>query len=306
MVEIDFIYPYYLLFLLIIPILIFIHFISFNVSKNKAVRFANFEAMAKVKNIDLLSKNVTVLYLSLIIVFSITLALSGIIVYIDSDASSHSFVIAIDASSSMDANDILPNRLEASKDAAKRFLDSLPAHTPVGVVSYSGISFIETDITTSKILAKQTIDEIEISGIGGTDVYEVIITSVNLLKGEDSKAVILFSDGQINVGVLESIISYALDKGVVIHTIGVGTEEGGITGYGVSRLNPEILQALSFNTGGVYLKLDEMDSDNLFSELVTKTRKKVPVNFSVYFMIISLVLFVILFVLINSKYRGLP
>lgn len=306
MIRISFIYPQYLLFLLLIPFLIFIHFISLTASKGKALRFANLDAIQKIRGIDIFSKNLTVLMVSSIIVFLLSFAAAGTIIYMYADATSHSFAITLDASDSMRAEDVYPNRLEAAKEAAKDFVDSTPRGTSIGLVSFSGISFIEQDLTESKELIKDSIDQIEIFRVGGSDIHEAIITSTNILKGEEAKAIVLFSDGQMNVGILEGIISYARDNDVIVHTIGVGTEEGGMVGYGISRLNDETLKAISYNTNGVYVKLADIESDDVFDEIIRKTRKNVPVNISIYLIIISLIFFVILFILVNLRYRGLP
>jgi len=306
MYRVNFVHPEFLFLLISIPVIVFIHFLSLVVSRGRALRFANFQAIERIRNIDFFSKNLTVLFLSILITVSISFALSGTFVYLYKDASAYCFVVAVDASRSMDAVDIPPTRLDAAKTAAENFIDATPPGTLIGVVSYAGVSYIEKDLTDFKTLAKQAVEEIEFSRVGGTDIQESIISSINLLRTqENAKAVILFSDGQMNVGVVEKTIEYALENSVVIHTIGTGTLEGGDVGYGTSKLNEEPLKALAFNTGGVYMRLSELQ-DNPFEEMISKTKRMVPVDISIYLLSFAIVCFFLMFILISFRYRTIP
>jgi len=272
-----------------------------------ALRFANFDAIAKVKGVDLLSKNLSVLALTITIVLLLILALTGVNIQRTLYASSYSFVIAIDASKSMEATDFLPSRLDAAKETALDFVDSTPAGTNIGVVSFSGNAFIEQMPTEDKTLAKIAIESIPLSSIGGTDLSEAVVTSTNLLEGEEAKSVILLSDGRINVGTLESAIGYANSHDTIIHTIGIGTEEGGVTTYGLSKIDEDALKALAHNTGGTYFNASTKDllADS-FNQIIELKFKKVTLNIAPYLVLAALILFVIEYVLINTRYRILP
>ena len=109
---------------------------------------------------------------------------------------------------------------------AKDFVDAIPYEINIGVVSFSGSSYIEQDVSLDKSDIKNAIGNIELSGFGGTDLYEAVITSTNLLENEENKAIVLLSDGQINVGTIGDAIDYANENDVIIHTIAMGTKEG--------------------------------------------------------------------------------
>src|SRR6056297_992390 len=134
---IEFVRPEFLLFLLAIPLIVLIHFYSLKTSKKKAMKFANFEAIGRVKGIDLFSKNIVILIISLLIVLFIGLAVSGITLHYRAESSSFSFVIAIDSSSSMEADDFSPNRLEVAKSTAINFIEKSPISTRIGIISFS-------------------------------------------------------------------------------------------------------------------------------------------------------------------------
>ncbi len=306
MVSISFLYPRYLLFLFLIPLFIFIHIVSLKAAKGTALRFANFEAIARIRGVDIISKNIVILSLSILIILFSILALSGLTLHTVINASSNSFVLAIDTSKSMEANDISPNRLEAAKAAALNFVDNSPFGTRLGVVSFSGTAFIEQAVTDDKGLVKGAISNIVLSNVGGTDVNEVVITGTNLLEKEDSKAIILLSDGQINVGSVEDAVKYATDNNVIIHTIAVGTEEGGETSYGLSKLDEESLTALSYNTNGEFFRARDIDElSDSFSNAIEKTSRSIGIDLTRYLLIASILLFALEYYLINTKYRRL-
>ena len=68
-------------------------------------------------------------------------------------------VMAIDVSASMLAKDLKPNRLEALKDVASKFVQKRP-NDRIGIVVYAGESFTQTPITSDKSIIQNTIREI--------------------------------------------------------------------------------------------------------------------------------------------------
>ena len=304
MASMSFVNPSYLIFLLLIPLFILFHIISLKTTKTTALKFANFDAIARIRGIDFFSKNLLILFLSIVVVFLFVMALAGLTVSIEVNASSYSFVIAIDTSQSMEANDIIPNRLEAAKSAARNFIDILPFGTQVGVISFSGNALIESDITETRINAKSAISDIEISDISGTDIYEAVITGSNMLKGEETGAVILLSDGQSNVADPEQIISYAKRNNVVIYAIAIGTEEGGAASYGVSKVDEEFLKSLAYNTDGqFFMATSEEELINSFASAITTTKRNARISLRDYLLIAGIILFALEYVLINSRYK---
>ncbi len=306
MVSISFVYPTYLILLFLIPLFVFIHLVTLKATKSTALKFANFEAIARVRGIDFISKNIVILSLSILIVFLLIMALAGMRVHVLANSTEFSFVIAIDASKSMEANDMVPNRMAAAKKAATDFASRLPINTKAGVISFSGNTLIKQDLTESEDLMRAAISDIEISDISGTDIYEAVITGTNILKGENSKAIILLSDGQINVGSIVDAVEYANKNGVVVHTIAIGTAEGGETSYGLSKVDEESLMALSYNTDGAFFSAkNEAELLNSFNDAIGMTKRKVAVNISNYLIIASILLFVLEYFLVNSRYKRL-
>ena len=305
--DFSFSHPQYLWLLFSLPLLFFIHFFALSSRRKKALKFANFDAIARIEGIDFFSKNVVVLFMNVLIAALLIFAVSGLTIHTFAKSSSFSFVIAIDSSQSMEATDFSPNRITAAKQTAVTFLNEAPIGTRVGIISFSGGSKIEHDMTERKDELKSAIFDIGISGLGGTDLYEAVLTSSNLLKNENQKAVILLSDGQLNVGNIDDAISYANENSVVIHTIGIGTVEGGETEFGISKLDEDSLKSLAYNTGGQYFNpLNSQNLTDTFLGLYELTERKVAVPLLDYLIVFAIILLVLEFFTANTRFVNLP
>jgi len=286
--------PFYLIFLFIVPIIIFFHFYSLRNVRGRAVRFANYEAIARVRGIDIYSKNILVLILNVCIVLSLVFSISGLTLHMEMNSSSFSYIIAIDSSQSMGAKDISPDRISAAKESAKNFVDMLPYGTKIGVTSFASNTYIEKRPIDNKDIIKTSIDNIELTQIGGTDIYEVFRTSSELLLNEPNKAIIILSDGQINIGNIDQVVYEAMRDGIVIHTLGIGTVIGGNTSFGISKLDEESLRSLAYSTKGMYFNVkNEPEMKNSFKEIIPLTKKIGAIDLSFYLIILTMILFVI-------------
>ena len=305
--EIIFQNPEYLFLLFLIPAIIIFHFIALRIKRNIALKFANFEAIARIKGIEIYSKNLLILFLVLISVLAFILSASGLSVVRDVESNKFSFVIAIDVSSSMSAIDIQPTRLEAAKQTASGFISNLLSASRVGIISFSGNSFIIQEITDDRTKLNRAINSLSISEVGGTDLSEAIITSANMLDSEDNKVIILLSDGQANVGTIDNAIFYAKNKKVIIHTIALGTPEGGEASYGISKADEETLKAISYETGGEFFSAKSKDQlSTSFNEIKELKKSKQILNLATYLVLIGLVFLILTYILTNTKYSTIP
>lgn len=303
----SFTHPTYLLFLVVIPILVFIHFYTLKSSKKKALKFANFEAIGRVKGIDLFSKNIVILFMSILIVFFVVLSVSGITLHETAESSTFSFVLSIDSSRSMQAEDFSPNRLEAAKSTAIEFVYETPRGTEIGVVSFSGNSYIEQEVTSEKAEVKISIEDIRLGKVEGTDIYEAIVTSTNLLKQERAKAIVLLSDGQVTVGDVDTAVNYANRNDVMIHTIAIGTEEGGEASYGISKLDKDTLKSIAYHTEGQFFQVENKEEfSSSLKKALNSTKRKISTDLSPYLLMAAIILFVIKYYLLNTRYRVFP
>jgi Ca-activated chloride channel family protein len=201
-------------------------------------------------------------------------------------------ILAMDVSGSMRAEDVKPNRLVASQEAAKTFVNNLPREVKVGVVSFAGTAAVVQAPTTSRDDVIAAIDRFQLQR--GTATGSGIILSLATLfpdhgieiqhvtgqrnfpggkpVGKDdnkpkfqpvpagsynSAAIIMLTDGQRTTGPdpLDAA-KMAAERGVRVYTVGIGTTKGEIIGFeGWSmrvRLDEETLKSVSVLTQGEY------------------------------------------------------
>jgi Ca-activated chloride channel family protein len=311
--EITFVNPLYLWFLVAIPLMVLAHFISLRFVRKKALKFANFPAIEYVTGQRILSNNYTLLVVRLITLLFLILGVSGAVLWYEAQAGDSSFALAIDSSGSMMATDFMPSRIDAAKTSAMLFADSVPEQTEISVLSFAGVGFIKQVPTTDFARVRTVISNISIELAGGTAIGTAIISSVNMLSGsQKSKIIVLLTDGQNNVGPsVEEAIAYANDNHVTVYTIGIGTESGGrfpeMNLSFVSVIDSETLSKIASDTQGRYYEAkNESALAAAYKEIATSNVKKIPLNISLIFLATGVILLFVEWGLLNTKYRTLP
>ncbi|MFO7711157.1 MAG: VWA domain-containing protein [Candidatus Woesearchaeota archaeon] len=299
--------PVFLWFLLSIPILISLHFFSLHFSRRKAVKFANFEAIKRVGtglySGSVLSKNLVILFIRLCTLTAIVLAISGLTLW-TMESQISEVAIALDASGSMLASDIPPTRLEAAKETAIGFIDTLDS-TRIGVLSFSGVAHIQTKPTTYKEDAIQGIRGITIQSASGTAIGDAMISAINMLE---TPVIVLITDGQSTVGSsIDDALSYAKEKKATIHTIGVATEQGDELSGLLSQIDSQSLQRIATETGGNYYQAGDRESfREAYSEISQTAEHETPHNMTSPLLIAAITLMFIEWILVNLRYRTIP
>lgn len=141
-------------------------------------------------------------------------------------------MLAMDVSTSMLAEDLKPNRLEAAKAVAAEFIADRP-NDNIGLTIFAGESFTQCPMTadhTSLInLLNGTRTDIAAKGLisDGTAIGMGLANAVSRLKNSKSKSkvVILLTDGSNNMGDISPMTAAQIAKslGIRVYTIGVGT-----------------------------------------------------------------------------------
>ena len=120
-------------------------------------------------------------------------------------------MLAMDVSTSMLAEDLLPNRMEAAKDVAAEFIAGRP-NDNIGLTIFAGEAFTQCPMTND-----------------GTAIGMGLANAVSRLKESKakSKVVILLTDGSNNTGDLSPMTAAQIAKslGIRVYTIGVGTNK---------------------------------------------------------------------------------
>ena len=177
-------------------------------------------------------------------------------------------IMALDISSSMLAEDLKPNRIEAAKKVAEDFIESRP-NDRIGLVVFGGESFTQCPLTTDHSVLKNLFIGIQ-SGMlaDGTAIGEGLATAVNRIRKSTakSKVIILLTDGVNNIGAIapETAGEIAKTFGIRVYTIGVGTRGMAPypfkTPFGIQYQNMEVqidekvLQQIANETDGKYFR----------------------------------------------------
>lgn len=136
-------------------------------------------------------------------------------------------MLAIDVSTSMLAEDLKPNRLEAAKDVAAAFINGRP-NDNIGITLFAGETFTQCPLTVDHSVLLNLINTINTGIIeDGTAVGMGIANAVTRLKDSKakSKVIILLTDGTNNKGDISPLTAAEIAKsfGIRVYTIGVGT-----------------------------------------------------------------------------------
>lgn len=219
-------------------------------------------------------------YLQHIPFFLRCVALAALIVALARPQSKHSWqdiktegidiVLAVDISASMLAKDLKPDRLEASKAVATKFIENRPDDR-IGLVIFSGESFTQCPLTTDHTVLKNLFSSVKTGMVqDGTAIGMGLATAVSRLKDSKakSKVVILLTDGVNNSGSIAPELAADLARpfGIRIYTIGVGTKGMAYSPVGIYPngqyaydyvkvdIDEPVLKKISNATGGKYFR----------------------------------------------------
>jgi Ca-activated chloride channel family protein len=199
-------------------------------------------------------------------------------------------VIAIDVSASMLARDLKPNRLEALKVVASRFIQARP-NDRLGLVEYAGESYTKTPLTSDKNIVLSSLKSIKYNTVitGGTAIGMGLATSVNRLKESRAKGkvIILLTDGVNNSGFIDPKIAseLALEFGIKVYTIGIGSNGMALSPIGILpngsfqygniqvEIDEDLLQQISETTGGKYFRATSNSKLEKIYEEINKLEK---------------------------------
>lgn len=138
-------------------------------------------------------------------------------------------IIALDVSNSMMAQDIKPNRLERAKQAISQMVDKL-GNDRIGLIVFAGDAYTQLPITTDYTSAKMFLSTIN-TGIvptQGTAIGKAINLAIRSFGPEEdiSRAIIVITDGENHEDDAVKAAEAALEKGIKVYTIGMGSAKG--------------------------------------------------------------------------------
>lgn len=204
-------------------------------------------------------------------------------------------MLSLDISSSMLAGDFDPNRLEAAKKVASRFISGR-SQDNIGLVIFAAESFTAVPMTTDQAQLINYLNEVEIGLLAdGTAIGDGIATAINRIKDgkAKSKSIILITDGSHNAGQLAPMDAAEIAKqnGIKIYTIGVG--KNGRAPYpqvdpNTGRtyivqlpvvIDEKTLTSIANKTGGKYFRAtDEHVLNDVFDEIDKLEKSQITVK----------------------------
>lgn len=178
-------------------------------------------------------------------------------------------MLVVDVSNSMLAEDFEPNRLDRTKFAIDRVVESMKQDR-IGVVAFAGEAQVQLPITSDYRMARAFARRLspQMVRTQGTDLGAAIkLASMSFSsQSEGSRVMILITDGENHESDALEAAKAAAEKGIAIYTIGIGTPEGAPIMIGgdyltdedgnmvVSKLDEKMLQEIASATGGAYVR----------------------------------------------------
>ena len=230
-------------------------------------------------------------------------------------------IIALDVSNSMLAEDIQPNRLEASKRSISQLVDKL-SDDKIGLIVFAGDAYTQLPITSDYVSAKLFLNSIspQIVPTQGTAIGAAIELGIKSFSPQfvGSKVIIVITDGENHEDDAVGAAAKAAEQGIVIHTLGMGLAKGalipdftnGQKGYKkdskgntiVTKLDEQMLQKIAQAGKGLYIRANNSQAglNALFNEVnkmeKTEMKSQIYADYDEKFQyFIGLALFLILF-----------
>lgn len=242
-------------------------------------------------------------------------------------------MIALDVSNSMMAEDIEPNRLERAKRAIARLIDRLK-DDKIGLIVFAGQAYTQLPITSDYNSAKLFLNSIspDFIPVQGTAIGAAIDLATRSFtpSSESNKAIIVITDGENHEDDAIGAAQAAAEKGVFIHTVGMGLPQGAPIpvfkngqkeyrkdGEGktvITKLDEQMLEQISASGKGIYIRANnaQVGLNTLFdeinkmqkSEMESRTFSEYNDQFQ-YFFAIGLILLLFEFLILERKNKYL-
>lgn len=275
-----FAHPELLYLLLVIPLLIVFYIVMVNKKKKAIAEFGNPELLKPLMPLVSFKRGAWKFVMILIALMFVIIGVAGPqfgskLQQVKKQGVE--LMVVLDVSNSMLAQDIKPNRLEKAKMAISRMVEKL-SDDKVGMIVFAGDAYVQLPITTDYSSAKLFLSNIntDIVSVQGTAIGAAIDLAAKSFtpETETSKAIIVITDGENHQDDAVAAARVAHEKGITIHTIGMGLEQGapipekgnpgqfmkdGSGNVVVSKLDEQTLQEIAKAGEGMYVRASNTD-----------------------------------------------
>lgn len=222
-------------------------------------------------------------------------------------------MLVFDTSISMEASDMVPNRLAVARDTAVEFVKNAPRGIKIGLEYFYGSSYValSPDQDREKLISSLsglTLDNLY-PGTAIGSAIDAAVTTLSINKtGSNKLVIILLTDGESNQGILPlDAARLAKHEGIKIFTIGIGSQDGAfVRGGYLAALDEGTLLEIAGITGGKYFRAkSKNDFRNIYKELRSSafSLEKRKIEITAVFSGISFILFLLAVYLGISVFR---
>lgn len=295
----QFLWPFMLWLLLLVPVLIALYILAQRRRQRYAVRYASLSLVKEAlgRGPGLRRHIPPTLFIAAVAVMILALARPASVVILP--AQEGTVILTMDVSGSMRADDLKPNRIEAAKTAARSFVEKQPIGVKIGVVSFSDNAFLVQAPTDDKEAVLAAINRL--TPQRGTAIGRALLTSLDAIFEEaniesgtplsstvptptptplpqgvyEPAIIVLLTDGESNQGPRPlEVVDQLIARGIRVYTIGVGSVEGTILriqGRAIrTRLDETTLKRVAEATNGEYFNAEtERDLQTIYDNLST-------------------------------------
>ncbi|UCH62441.1 MAG: VWA domain-containing protein [Fidelibacterota bacterium] len=203
----------------------------------------------------------------------------------------------LDTSTSMDARDVKPSRLEKAKYEVGRLIDGLRGDR-VGMIVVAGTAHLHFPLTSDYAAARLFLNAVDtrLVQVQGTVLAEGLELAMRTLDQETKKykSLVILSDGEDHDGRALQLARKASDTGIIIHTVGIGSLAGAPIPINDNRefkkdrdgrtvtsvLNESMLEELARAGGGTHTRVDNRSGSlvGLLEEILSMEKRTLKIH----------------------------
>jgi hypothetical protein len=332
-----FVYDLYFLNLLVILIafVVIVHILTIRSVKKRIVRFANYNLLKSVVGGPLISTNILTLVLRFFIVLFIFVSVANISIFYVSESDVSDYVILIDTSAMMAPN------FDLVSEKMVKFVDLVPKQAKIGVVGFSGDSFIRSNLVYNRNEIKKSLINLTASVPAGSSIYKGLITASSVLDlSNKTKKIVLVTNGDfydmVELDINDSI-STLINKNITVYSVGIENDNTSAQWRleSLERLKSEnsndldyvnqidvaidliknettfldvfTLEQISNNTNGFFYKVEESDDFlSVVLDIIEKDKSEVEFDLTSISILILSLLVIVEWALSATKYKTIP
>jgi Ca-activated chloride channel family protein len=289
-------WPYLLVGLALVPLLIGLYLLAQRRRRRYVVSFTNVGLLSQVmgRGPGIRRHVPPLLFLLGLTVLLVGVARPMAVIPVPRDEGT--VMMVMDSSGSMAAPDLEPNRMEAAKSAGRQLIDNVPDGVRLGLVTFSGAANLIAEPTDNHQTLVRAIAGLRAEG--GTAIGDGLSLAIdNVLAQQPDEneeqtpsLIILLSDGQSSSGIPPAeAAAQAKAAGIRVHTVGIGQRDAQTVVGGQSAvLDEATLQMIASETGGQYFYAAESEElEDIYADLGaqvgwTEERTEVTALFSAF------------------------